>query len=205
MIKAILFDFDGVLTVDKTGSQSIINYLAEKGMIPLNIIKASYYKYNAALLSGETTHQDIWENFCNDIGKSLNFSILQEAFQQTKLDIEMITLIKELKKPYLIGMVTDNKCDRIDMVLDFNKLRSYFDVVSISAVIHSGKSERTIFDTTIKKLNVSPEECIFIDNTAENLKIPKQMGMSTILFDDENRNFMRFKEQLYAIIKNMHN
>lgn len=205
MIKAILFDFDGVLTIDQTGSQSIINYLAEKSTIPLDRIEASYDKYNTALLSGEITHQDMWESFCNDIGKKLNFSILQEAFQQTKLNIEMISLVKDLKKTYLIGMVTDNKCDRIDTVLDFNKLKPYFDVVSISAAIHSGKSEKTIFDATITKLNVFPEECIFIDNTAANLEIPRQMGMSTILFDDENRNFMSFKEQLYTVIKNMRN
>ncbi|MBE7059166.1 MAG: haloacid dehalogenase, partial [Ruminococcaceae bacterium] len=28
MIKAVLFDFDGVLTIDKTGSTSITNYLS---------------------------------------------------------------------------------------------------------------------------------------------------------------------------------
>lgn len=39
MIKAILFDFDGVLTIDKTGSQSIIKFIADKSGIPLDIIK----------------------------------------------------------------------------------------------------------------------------------------------------------------------
>lgn len=29
MIKAVCFDFDGVLTLDETGSQSICNYMAE--------------------------------------------------------------------------------------------------------------------------------------------------------------------------------
>lgn len=30
MIKAILFDFDGVLMIDATGSQSICNYICKK-------------------------------------------------------------------------------------------------------------------------------------------------------------------------------
>lgn len=30
MIKAVLFDFDGVLTTDATGSQSICNYICKE-------------------------------------------------------------------------------------------------------------------------------------------------------------------------------
>ena len=30
MIKAVLFDFDGVLTTDATGSESILNYICKK-------------------------------------------------------------------------------------------------------------------------------------------------------------------------------
>ena len=44
MIKCILFDFDGVLTIDKTGSASITNYLAQETKISLDIIKECYYK-----------------------------------------------------------------------------------------------------------------------------------------------------------------
>lgn len=39
MIKAILFDFDGVLTTDKTGSQSILNALSDLTGIPVQILK----------------------------------------------------------------------------------------------------------------------------------------------------------------------
>ncbi len=55
MIKAILFDFDGVLTIDKTGSQSIIKYLARITGISKDALKREYYKYNKDLLYGEIT------------------------------------------------------------------------------------------------------------------------------------------------------
>lgn len=201
MIKAILFDFDGVLTVDKTGSQSIISFLAHKTGIPSEILGASYYKYNNGLLYGAITHKDIWPDFCKDIGRDLDFDILFEAFQNTKLDYEMLEFVEELKKTYKIGMITDNKCDRIEAILRFNKLNSLFDVVSISAEYQSGKEERTIFEKTRLLLNVIPSECVFIDNTKKNLVIPQQIGMHTILFDDEIRNIAAFKERLYHLIK----
>lgn len=201
MIKAILFDFDGVLTIDKTGSESIIKFISRECDISLDIVETCYYKYNPNLLNGKITHRDMWESFCDDIGKTLDYNVLIKSFEDTKLDNNMIDLVKKLKLKYIIGMVTDNKIDRIETILEFNNLKAYFDVVSISAKLHSGKENSCIFIDTLKKLNVLPEECIFIDNTKNNLIIPKKMGMHTLLFDDENRNFKTFKNQLQYLLE----
>ena len=201
MIKAILFDFDGVLTVDKTGSESILNYIAEKTNIPLDTLKTEYYKYNSDLLYGRLTHRDIWESLCKSIGYSIEYSILIDSFRNTPIDNEMISFAKELKKSYKIGMITDNKCDRIHEVLSHHDLKDLFDTVSISAEYGSGKEERPIFDITTEKLAVTPEQCIFIDNSPKNLIVPEQIGMRTILFDDENRNVECFRKTLNDIIE----
>ena len=76
-------------------------------------------------------------------------------------------------------MVTDNKVDRIDTILEYSNLKKYFDVVSISAKLQSGKDKRYIFEDTILNLKIQPEECVFIDNTDRNLIIPKSMGIDT--------------------------
>ena len=199
-IKAILFDFDGVLTIDKTGSFTITNYIAEKSGIPLELIKLCYYKYNKRLLYGEITHEDMWSDFCRDVGKELDYHILTDSFINTALDEKMIDLVKELKKNYLIGMVTDNKGDRIETVLKSRKLEEYFDVVAVSAKVHSGKDNEDIFNYVLNNLNVKASECLFIDNTAKNLIVPEQMGMQTILFDDENRDFDLFLKKVKKML-----
>lgn len=201
MIKAILFDFDGVLTIDKTGSESIIRFISDKSRIPLEVVKTNYYKYNRELLSGEITHKDMWNSFCNDIGQKLDYSILIEAFKNTLLDKEMIEFLKELKLNYLIALVTDNKVDRINTILEYSDLKKYFDVVSISAKLKSRKDKRYIFEDTILNLKIQPEECVFIDNTDRNLIIPKSMGICTILFDDERRCIHKFKQDLMSLIR----
>ena len=67
MIKAVLFDFDGVLTIDKTGSTTITNYISNICNIPLENVKSCYYKFNKQLLLGEITHQEIWKDFCQSL------------------------------------------------------------------------------------------------------------------------------------------
>ncbi|MBE6550547.1 MAG: HAD family hydrolase [Ruminococcaceae bacterium] len=200
MIKAVLFDFDGVLTIDKTGSTTTINYIANTCNIPLDNVKANYYKFNKQLLLGETTHQEIWQEFCESLGQSVDYDILLDSFRETRLDERMIALVKELKEKYLIGMVTDNKYDRISTILNYRGLNQYFDVVAISASVHSGKESRNIFDHALNKLNVNVNECVFIDNTEKNLIVPKQMGMSTILFNDDNRDHELFRRDLQRIL-----
>ena len=125
---AVLFDFDGVLTIDKTGSTSITNYIAQETKIPVDVVKTCYYKHNKKLLMGEITHAEMWDVFCADVGKD---------------------------------------CE-------------------------------TIFKYVLDHMNVASSECVFIDNTAKNLIVPGNMGMKTILFDDENRDFDLFVKKLNA-------
>ena len=200
MIKAVLFDFDGVLTIDKTGSTSITRYISDSCGIPLENVKSCYYKFNKQLLLGETTHQEMWQDFCKSLGQDVDYNILLDSFRATRLDDKMIALVKKLKEKYLVGMITDNKCDRIRTILDYRGLNQYFDVVAVSASLHVGKDNPSIFEYVLSTLNVSASECVFIDNTEKNLVVPKQMGMSTILFDDDNRDYNLFVENLESVI-----
>ena len=202
MIKAILFDFDGVLTVDKTGSRSVLNYISKTTGIPFDTLKTEYYKYNERLLNGQLTHKEMWGDFCESLRHDIEYSVLIDSFRHTPLDSEMLDLIKELKADYKIGMITDNKCDRINEILSYYKLIDLFDTVSVSAEYKSGKESAYIFTQTSEKLAITPNGCIFIDNTAKNLIAAKQIGMKTILFDDENRNINKFRKQLFNIIEN---
>ncbi len=201
MIKAVLFDFDGVLTVDATGSTTITNYLSKTCGIPLEKVKSCYYKYNKQLLLGELTHRDMWQVFCDDLGQEIAYDVLMDSFRYTELDEKMISLVKKLKERYFVGMVTDNKADRIDAILDYRELRKYFDVVAVSANLHSGKERPEIFEYVLDTLKVSASECVFIDNTEKNLVVPGQMGMETMFYDDENRDYDAFVAKLYSYLQ----
>ena len=199
-MQAILFDFDGVLTIDKYGSDSILRYLSENTPVPIDTLKREYYRINRGLLYGEYTHKDIWADYCKNVGCDIDFQILIDSFINTPLDNDMLSLVSDLKQNYLIGMITDNKVDRITEILKHHNLNDLFDVVTISAECKCGKNDRKIFDTTLKSLNVEPDECIFIDNSEKNLVVPQELGIHTILFDDENRDIETFKKRLNKLL-----
>lgn len=200
-MKAILFDFDGVLTVDKYGSDSILRYLDENTNVPMEVLKREYYKINKGLLYGQYTHKDIWDAYCKNIGADIDFQILVDSFINTPLDHDMVAIVKQLKKKYFIGLITDNKADRIETILNYNDLNDLFDTVTVSAQCGCGKDDRRIFDITIKALKVEASECVFIDNSEKNLIVPKDMGIHTILFDDEKRDLNELNNELSALLK----
>ncbi len=201
MYKAIFFDFDGVLTVDPTGTISIMNYIKDETDLDLSKFESAYRKHNFNLLYGIKTHLEVWPEICKDTGCNIDINVLYDSFINTPLDFDMFSLVKELKsKGYIIAMITDNKSDRIKKILEHHELEYLFDIITISADVASGKKEKKIFDETLKKKNLNYNECIFIDNSKANLVIPSENDMETIFYDHIKRDFTELKNKLNSIL-----
>lgn len=204
MIRAILFDFDGVLTTDATGSRSICNYICKKTGLDIEIFKKEYYKYNDDLLYGKINHEDIWGKLCKELNFKIDINILYESFINTPIDVKMTAFIDKLKQQnYKIGMVTDNKKDRIDDIVKYYDWNKIFDAITVSAEIGSGKDCNEIFLKTMECLKVNADECVFIDNQEKNLIIPKSMGMNVIYFDHQKRNYEKLIQEFKKLSINV--
>ena len=198
LVKAVLFDFDGVLTTDKTGSLTTTRYLSERTGIELSRVQSAFRRFNAELTLGKTTHEQVWDSICRDLGQKLSLDLLKEAFESTPLNERMLAIAKELRSRYSVGIITDNKKDRIDLLKKVHKLSSLFDPIAVSAEIGIGKDSPKIFLEVLHRLGVNPHECIFIDNSRENLIAPSALGVKTIYFDDEQQDFNALLEALKA-------
>jgi len=200
MYKAVLFDLDGVLTVDATGTTSIIKYFEKEIKIDKESFTKAYRKYNSDLLYGRVKHTEVWDYVCLEIGKKMDTQVLYDSFIATPIDFEMLDIAKRLKaNGYVVGIVTENKSDRVEYISKEHKLNEIFDVIVISDTIGSGKKEPEIFDETLRQIELGYEDCIFIDNNKENLVVPATEGMQTIYFDHDERDIERLKEQLYSL------
>jgi len=197
MITSVFFDFDGVMTLDATGSQSICNYICRETGIDSDLFKEEYKKFNDDLLYGKINHKDIWKKLCSRINKDIDIQILNDSFINTPIDNQMVDLVKALKnKKYKTAMVTDNKKDRIDSIVKYYYLDKVFDAITVSADIGSGKDHEEIFVKTMQGLNVKSNECVFIDNQEKNLIVPEKLGMKVIHFDHEKRDTDKLVRQL---------
>ena len=89
-IRAVMFDFDGVLTKDKTGSLTTTRYLSQRTGIELSKVQAAFNPFNNDLTLGKTTHEAVWDDICADLGQTIGFHLIEEAFESTPLSEQML-------------------------------------------------------------------------------------------------------------------
>lgn len=196
MIKAVLFDYDGVVTLDKSGSYTICKYISLHAEVEYELFSREYGKYNDDLLSGKVTHEQVWNQLCKNVNKNISIKHLFDSYKSTPMNLKMIEVVKKVKKHAKTGLITDNKKDRIDAAIAEFKLDDLFDVISVSAEIGSQKSKEAIFSKTIHALQVAYDECVFIDNRESNLTVPRKLGMHTIFHDHKENNIKRLVTEL---------
>ena len=183
MIKTIFFDFDGVLTLDKTGTISTCNFFYKKYNIDYDTLLYSFRKNNKKLTLGLSTYGQLWDEICGDIGCDIPISDLAEAFLDTPINFHVINIAVNLSaNSYKIGIITDNKWDRMEAIVLKYNLSSVFDPIVVSANIGVSKGSKEIFEYAMKLTGNAPEECLFIDNTKKNLEVPNQLGMHTYYY-----------------------
>jgi len=199
MIKAIFFDFDGVLTLNASGSRNTCKNLADTTGIDADKLYECHHKWSKELLTGKESYKDIWEQFCACLEKDLDISILNSAFRKTPRNDRMFDIVKKLKGKYKVGIITDNSKERLTACAEELQLKDYFDSIIVSAEVGSIKTEAKIFNTALASLNLQPEEAVFIDNTEKNLIIPKELGIKTIFHDDKKNDIEGLKEQLQQL------
>jgi len=191
VIKAIFFDYDGVLTTDKTGSLTTNRYLSRVANVEYETIRNVFAEYNHDLLIGRITHRDMWEAACEAMHRELDFSLLEQAFLSTPANSPMFALARRLKPNYALGIITDNKKDRIDCLRKYQELDALFNPIIVSAEFGLGKDSVAVFEYALRCLDTRPEESVFIDNNPNNLTVPKALGMGVIFHDDEKNDVGR--------------
>ena len=191
-IKAVFFDYDGTMTYDDTGIESICNYISQYMNIDKAAFEKEYRKYVGDLIFGRTTHEKIWDKLCAGLGVNIPIAFLFHSFNQTPIDKNMHDLVLKIRnKGYKTGLITGNFEDRVNYLKQKFDLNKYFDVFAVSGVLGSGKQTEGIFLYALNELGIAPKESVFIDNQDKNLLIPRKLGMHVIYFHDEKRDISR--------------
>ncbi|MBS0319615.1 MAG: HAD hydrolase-like protein [Proteobacteria bacterium] len=187
-IKAIFFDFDGVLTTDRTGSLTTARHLARTAGVDVDVVRAALATHNEALTLGHLRYADIWPEFCATIGRQLALDALEAAFASTPLNGPMLRLARSLRPSFRVGIITDNKAERIDTLRRLHALDEWFEPIVVSAEVGHDKRGPAIFEYALQRARVAATQAVFIDNQADNLIVPAAMGMRTILHDDSRHD-----------------
>ncbi len=189
MIKAIFFDFDGVLTLDANGSGTTCRNLhRQMPELSFDDLFRCYRANHGDIMLGKATHADVWHSFCTCVGTPIDSDLLDDAFRRIPVNEKMFDLCRKLHQQYTLGIITDNGIERFTVIEQELQLSTIFDSIILSGKIGSRKNESHIFEKALASVSCQADECIFIDNYEKNLIVPAKMGFKTIWHNDEKND-----------------
>lgn len=105
------------------------------------------------------------------------------------LDEGFIRFAECAKDKYELVLLSNDVSEWSRYITEKFDLNKYFKCKIVSAEEKCRKPDLKIFDIALEKAGKSPAECIFIDNTPQNLLAAEEVGISAILFNRDNSHF----------------
>jgi len=185
MIKAIFLDWGATLVSGFEETDEQIDELLK----PYNLKWADVFKdwrnfYLLRSLGRIKTDDEMFDK----LKKILNLpdtSVL-EKIKKLQIDSHIITpetikTIKNLKKHYKIGIISNNIYEWVVPVLNKYQAEKLFDGIIVSSKTGFRKPDARIFAESLRALSVDSSESVFVsDELSEDLVGSKGMGMTSI-------------------------
>ncbi|MFQ5980588.1 MAG: HAD family hydrolase [Candidatus Heimdallarchaeota archaeon] len=181
MIKAIIFDLDGLL-VDTERLYDAVDHIlaAEFGKTVDHKIIAQMMSQKP--LDAVTIFRDSLEL---DISPAELLQkrdlILLEKFKTDLLPMPgLFEVITPLHDNYRLAIATGAPQRFVKVILDYFNLWNFFEVIQASDDISHGKPDPEIYLKTIKKLNLIPHDCAVLEDSSNGALAAKRAGCYTV-------------------------
>ena len=183
MIKAVLFDFGGVIATE--GFREGLMAIAKKN----NLDEQSFFTtaeeiiYKTGYVIGKAKEKVFWEVLSRESG-------IRDAYQKLRIEIlrrfvispEMLSMVEKLRDQ---GLVTAILSDQTNWLDEINRKRPFynrFDYIVNSYVLGKSKRDPSVFRDVAKIIGIKPHLLLFVDDNIQNIKRAAEAGLRTIHF-----------------------
>lgn len=173
MYKAIIFDFFDVVHEDpqrvwlaQHGYKREGGFAEASDMLDLGRIDYHTYLRRYAELSGQTPED------------------VHKQFKKSTVNPEVKALIDRLRKQYKTGLLSNTTSEEIRPMLDNHQLTELFHEIIVSSEVGIKKPDVRIFHLALNKLQIRPEQAIFIDDNPDNVAAASSCGIAGVHFVD---------------------
>lgn len=194
MIKAIVFDFDG-LTIDTEYAlyESFCDILEmEPGKLPISEYavhigtdSSSLYNFILSQSNGLLTRDEIIEK-----SAVLHKAKLSKPFARDGIE-DYLKAAKELGLK--IGLASSSYRDWVEHFLKELNILHYFDVIQTRDDVKKVKPDPELYKNTIKLLGVNPQEAIAFEDSANGSKAALAAGLNCVVVPNKITEHLPFE------------
>lgn len=184
MIKAVMFDYGGVIKVGHPLSKGL-NEVWGISDEEIKQTKERRRPFSAQATKGLLDEKQYLQKVFEILRKKAPDDCIEKVKQNYRETFvffpEIIVLIEKLKKENFKTAVLSNIFKFEADVIREKHGYDGFDLLILSCEVGMMKPEPEIYSLAIERLGVKPDECIFIDDKEENLIPANKIGMKTVL------------------------
>jgi len=184
MIKALIFDMDDTLANSsklhkKAFDITLKKYGVSESNLPAEVIKEFHGKKISDIA------QEMVFNLKLPITSDQLLAERKDLIDELLKQVEPMPGFTELKKyldktDKILVLASSSRRIHVDLILDVLKIKDLFKIIVSGDEVINGKPAPDIFLLAAKKINISPEECLVIEDSKNGISAAKKAGMKCI-------------------------
>lgn len=181
MIKAVLFDYGGVLA-DGGRPGQLSNNLAVNLQIPNEHAEALVAEGFERIKRGRISEDEFWHILEKSYGYPIDLQHrnIWANWEELRPLQEMHELRDDLiSEGLVVGILSNTEPNVAKLLRDHGAYDNYSPVI-LSCEVTYAKPDQEIYELAIEKLNLDPIEILFIDDQLRMIEPAKKLGMQVV-------------------------
>lgn len=192
MMKAIIFDMDGIL-IDSEPVYLQFDLAFAQERNPAVTLDQLYGMVGSS-------REDAWNCMARAINNGQTWQELRDEYRRvdiyTQMDYkeifrpearELLDILKS--RGFLLALASSTQMDIIERVLSENEITCYFEVIVTGTMFKRSKPDPEIYHYTAQKLGVKEEECFVIEDSTYGITAASRAGMKVAALVDQRFQF----------------
>lgn len=195
-IRALILDYGGVIS--KPQNPDNVNNILQILRQDVDDFRDIYLRERESYDSGRLSGREYWRNVLRSVGLEPSDSKVDDLIREdvkswTRINDSMIRFVEESKaRLHKLAIMSNMTKDTLVLMNRHFHWLELFDELVFSCEIGISKPDARIYETCLARLEMSPRECLFVDDSEENVLGAIKSGMNTIHF----KSFPQFRREL---------
>ncbi len=189
-MKAVIFDMDGVIIdSEPLWQRAELEIFSSLGAD----VSSELCEMTKYMATNEVTefwfNKYPWKNLSMQDAEQAVIDCVNTLIEKEGKEIKgALNTLKKIKaKGYKIGLATNSPHKIIQTVLNKLNISHYFDSIT-SAEQEKAKPDPAVYISTANKLDISPKQCLVVEDSYTGALAAKNAGMKVVALTDGNSN-----------------
>ncbi|MCL5433170.1 MAG: HAD family phosphatase [Patescibacteria group bacterium] len=185
MITTIIFDLSEVFLSGMRGVEKRISKAIKEEITS----QMCFENETEQLFHGKITEEEYWKKVIKKYKWNITTNKLKMLIRENMVEIDGTReIVEKLKKNgYRLGLLSVHAKEWVEHCEQKFNYHNLFHSTMYSFEVGVCKPELKAFELILKKLKVTPQECVFVDDWLKNIEAAKKLNINTIHFQNPNQ------------------